>query len=359
MKNVLFILMLGISLGCSTSSLAQVRKSTKTKLVHKPNTLVAVKKDTAIKHHHLAHHHKKHTSVVTENEETIELEGHDQKMVVEVKNGGMYVNGDLVSTIGNAKKEDHKVVINLRDDVPNNSADEHEKRVARSAGYEDEYYYKAMLGVYTETVGGDGAKVLTVMRNSPADEAGIMPGDIITYINKRAVHNPTDLIDAIGDHNGGEKISVTYYRRDAKVIADAVLVDMVAHRRHDTYEYEVPDLHGDLKIHAPFNHTYMFNYVDGSLEYTPRLGVKAKSASNGRGVVLLEVKPNSPAEEAGLQNGDIITRMDHLRTATVDDIQDILDDAWPNQRIEVQFKRAGVLMFAHLKFGKEKLRKDL
>ncbi len=315
-----------------------------------------VQKDTTATHA-VVKHKKTRKPAATQTEETIELQRQDTKMVVEVRNGGVYVDGDLVSTIGDAKKESHRIVINVKEDPKQD--EEKEVRHDAKPAVDIEYTRKAMLGVYTDPLNENGAKVTSVMRNSPADVAGLYPGDVITQVNGRIIDNTKDLNEAIADHDGGETVTITYYRADQKIVADAVLVDVIAHRRHETYEYQAPDLHGDRRIHAPFYNSYMFNYVDNSFEYAPQMGIRAESAKNGRGVAIIEVREHSPADLAGLKKGDVVLRVDHLRTTSVDDIQDILDDTWPNQRVQVEFKRNGVLMFAYLKFAKERVRRDL
>src|SRR5271156_1337703 len=55
--------------------------------------------------------HKKHV-VVKKRVEKVVVNDKGQKTVVEIKNGKIYVDGSVVSTIKSVKNEDHKIVIN-------------------------------------------------------------------------------------------------------------------------------------------------------------------------------------------------------------------------------------------------------
>jgi putative serine protease PepD len=65
------------------------------------------------------------------------------------------------------------------------------------------------LGVSTQPApNGDGATVVDVTRNGPADEAGIRTGDRILEIDGEKVNDPTDVSDAIESREPGEEVEV-------------------------------------------------------------------------------------------------------------------------------------------------------
>ncbi len=57
----------------------------------------------------------------------------------------------------------------------------------------------------------DGA-VPAVIKNSPAAEAGLLAGDIITWINNQEINAANDLADVIALYNPGDTITITYLR---------------------------------------------------------------------------------------------------------------------------------------------------
>ncbi len=317
-----------------------------------PGTAVA--KDTVIKKKIVKRKHVKPHGA-TQEQETIEIENSNGNTVVEINKGAVYVNGDLVSTIDNPKTEHHRIIVKAKEEEVLSK-----RKPVELTETKEDHLRRPMLGVYSDHNGDyEGAHVNSVIRNSPADEAGLIVGDIITKINGKTVKDAQDLVDIINDHNGGEAISITYERQGREYHTRADLTETTVFRRHETYRYTVPDLHGNRRFPTPFLHSYMFNNNDNTFEYAPQMGVRAQDSKNGRGVVVLDVKRNSPADIAGLHEGDVILRIDHQRTMSVDDIQDILNDTWPNQRITLEFKRDGVLMFAYMRFTKERVKREL
>jgi putative serine protease PepD len=70
----------------------------------------------------------------------------------------------------------------------------------------------AYLGVATasSTEGTEGAEVAEVVSGSPAAEAGLKQGDVITELEGEAIDSTEDLVAAIATHEPGESVSLTY-----------------------------------------------------------------------------------------------------------------------------------------------------
>ncbi|MGA2670191.1 MAG: trypsin-like peptidase domain-containing protein [Dehalococcoidia bacterium] len=68
-----------------------------------------------------------------------------------------------------------------------------------------------------------GALITSVTSGGPADEAGLRPGDVITKLNDENISTAADLISAIGSHQIGDQVEITYYRGNAQKVATATL----------------------------------------------------------------------------------------------------------------------------------------
>jgi putative serine protease PepD len=80
------------------------------------------------------------------------------------------------------------------------------------------------LGVSTLAVDGTtGATVTDVSAGTPAAQAGIQAGDVITAIDATPVTSPDALATAIGAHKPGDRVTVTIQRGTAKRTAQIVL----------------------------------------------------------------------------------------------------------------------------------------
>jgi peroxiredoxin len=60
--------------------------------------------------------------------------------------------------------------------------------------------------------GGAGVRVQEVIRDTPADEAGLLPGDEIYEVAGTVVRTPTELKAAVGTHRIGERVVVSVWR---------------------------------------------------------------------------------------------------------------------------------------------------
>jgi membrane-associated protease RseP (regulator of RpoE activity) len=85
-----------------------------------------------------------------------------------------------------------------------------------------------LLGVSVEPATGDtgdtaGARVAQVVPGSPAHDAGLEPGDVITEVDGTAITEPSDLVDAIQSHDAGEQVTITYERDGDTKTVDVTL----------------------------------------------------------------------------------------------------------------------------------------
>jgi S1-C subfamily serine protease len=82
----------------------------------------------------------------------------------------------------------------------------------------------AWLGVDTTDVPGvNGAVVANVFPGSPAEAAGLQPGDAITQINNRSVQTTADLEAVLAGMNAGDRAEIQYERGPGTGTAQATL----------------------------------------------------------------------------------------------------------------------------------------
>ena len=71
-----------------------------------------------------------------------------------------------------------------------------------------------------------GADKIAVLKNSPASVAGLLSGDIITWIDNQEINSTNDLADLIAKYKPGDKISVTYLRASQEGVVDIKLGEL-------------------------------------------------------------------------------------------------------------------------------------
>jgi membrane-associated protease RseP (regulator of RpoE activity) len=70
---------------------------------------------------------------------------------------------------------------------------------------------RAWLGVQTTSFPlTDGAMIIDVLPGSPADAAGLRPGEVITEVDNRPVRTPADLESALASLHAGDRARIGY-----------------------------------------------------------------------------------------------------------------------------------------------------
>jgi S1-C subfamily serine protease len=135
------------------------------------------------------------------------------------------------------------------------------------------------LGINIEPA-DEGAAVLRVLPDTPAAEAGLKRGDIITAVNGEAV-DAEELVEVLGTLSVGDEVTLDVLRDDETIEITATLGEQPERPERRQFRF------GEFRVGRPY------------------LGVSLEAVDDG--VSIAAVSEGSPADEAGLQAGDIIT----------------------------------------------------
>lgn len=187
---------------------------------------------------------------------------------------------------------------------------------------------KAFLGVTTEKE-EVGVKVTDVTNESAAEKAGIKEGDIITKINDEKIDDPEELSKTIGKFKPEEKVIVTILRDKKEQKLTATLG-----KRNGFMAFAAPRF--KLNEYGPLTQAYGF-----SLNGRGKLGLKAQETEDGKGLKVLDVDEESPAEKAGIKEGDIITEFDGTEVNNIDKLRELSKAALAKPSFKVKINREG------------------
>ncbi|MEI8278449.1 MAG: PDZ domain-containing protein [Bacteroidota bacterium] len=308
----------------------------------------------------------------------------NQQTVIELKKGEVYVNGEKVSTSNTNNYNSSKVSQRDRSSY----TAERPQNISTSAGDEnigEATQYCSLMGVFVnprESKGG--AYVERVNAYTPAARMGLQKGDLITDIDNNTIGNSRDFLGLIRSYQSGRKILVTFLRNDQKFRSFSVLTNKTYNDQMTTQppvtttsvvsSSNETDLPRTVVLSSKESKTTTKRtrgtgdgllggsgryYDDYSFESANKMGLIVEDRSMGRGVRVLDVLPHSAADEAGMQRGDVIIQFNNAKITSLDDLQTILMDYKPNDRVRVHYMHNGDKVQTDMTLQKQVSIKDL
>ena len=177
-----------------------------------------------------------------------------------------------------------------------------------------------------------GALVSDVTKESPAEQAGIQRGDLITSFDGTPVTEMSDLPGVVAMTPVGKEVVVEVLRKGR------------------TRQFKVKV--GELPI--PQEETE----ASGEMPSTPQLGLGLKEVTPefsqrfglpvATGLVVVQVVPDSPAAEAGMMPGDVILEVEQEAVEKVDDFIALTKDLQPGDSVLMLVYRGGNTLYLTL-----------
>jgi serine protease Do len=153
-----------------------------------------------------------------------------------------------------------------------------------------------------------GALIAEVVPKSPASEAGLKPGDVVVGLNGRAVNDPNQFQRDVGTVQPGQVAKIDVLRdgktRTVNVKLKGRPEDSDVTERNPS-EGNAENVPGDpLGVRVQ--------------TLTPDLAQRARVDDDTKGVVVMDVAPDSPAATAGIEPGDVIVEVNRQEVTSVD-----------------------------------------
>ncbi|MFB0536494.1 MAG: PDZ domain-containing protein [Anaerolineae bacterium] len=160
-----------------------------------------------------------------------------------------------------------------------------------------------------ETDPESGIVIASVMPESPAAEAGVVRGDILLEMDDEALEHPADLERHLDELEPGDQVKLTVLHGDDLRTLTATLGD----RHGRPYLGLIPcdGLPKDIEVHL------------------------------ARPPVIVEVMPDGPAAQAGLQEGDMVIAIDGQTVGIEKDLADLIAEYEPGDTVTLEIERPG------------------
>jgi S1-C subfamily serine protease len=179
------------------------------------------------------------------------------------------------------------------------------------------YVQRGWLGVVLENIDNNRAKKLElpeisgvyislVTKNGAAYDAGLQSGDVITRLNGKKLESLPKFMENIGIYKPGDKVEIEYYRDGVRRKTTAILrnhlnsLDLVVVRKDKV----ITDLGFELREMDSFE----------------------KSRAKSEGIVVASVYKNSIIDNARIEPGFIITKVNNKKVTTVNELIKMITD---------------------------------
>lgn len=179
-----------------------------------------------------------------------------------------------------------------------------------------------------------GALVRSVEADAPAEKAGIQPGDIITKFNGKNIERTSDLPRLVGETRPGTSVSMTLLRNGS-----SKNVSVVVGKAVEEGQQSGAGNSGKAAPGATANARSLGLEV-ADLNATQRRQLQVKA-----GVLVQDVAPGSRADQAGLQEGDVILSLNNQAVDSVAAFNAVVAKLPADKSVTVLIQRNGMAQY--------------
>ena len=185
----------------------------------------------------------------------------------------------------------------------------------------------------------EGALVSDIAQGSPAQAAGIMRGDIILEFDGKKVDDVGVLRNMVAQSRISDQVGIKLLRRD-KMLATVVNIVELPTDGTDMTTGVISSKQQESSENALSG----MAATDITRAIMKQLGIE----NDEKGVVVVKVEPDSPAEEAGLKTGDIVQEVDRQKIANLNEFNKAAAKVSPSDTVLLFVNRGGKKFYAAL-----------
>jgi serine protease Do len=175
-----------------------------------------------------------------------------------------------------------------------------------------------------------GALIEDVTPGGPAAQAGLKNGDVVRKFNGQSVADAGQLIALVTETNPGT-VATLDILRDGKPL---------------TVKVTLGERPANLGVHAGLGQPPAQGTLRGITvqNLTPELRQQLGMSSGTQGVVISNLDPNSPAAQAGVQQGDVIESVNHQPVRSTADFERLAAEAKGDTLLRINRQGNGIFV---------------
>lgn len=178
--------------------------------------------------------------------------------------------------------------------------------------------------------GKNGALISEVIKDGPAEKAGIKAGDIVLEFDGKKINEMNDLPRIVASTPVGKEVPVRVLR-NGKQEQITVAIERLKENENEAQAAGTPDRLG-------------MNVAGLSADLAAKMGL-----SETKGVVVTEVKPGGLADEAGIAMGDVIKEVNGEKINTIQEYNKKVEKLKKGEVVRLLLRRGDSSMYVALK----------
>lgn len=176
-----------------------------------------------------------------------------------------------------------------------------------------------------------GAVINQIVKDSPADRAGLKTGDVILKVDGKVIDDATALRKTVSQKRPGSDVELTIFRDGKEMNVKLILAE--APGEAPTIKEDVPAKNSSVRLGISASGL--------NADIANKYGVNP----NEKGVIITQVDKNGPAYRGGLREGDVIKRVGRKDIESVKDFNDAIGEIGKGDTALFLINRRGGSMF--------------
>lgn len=182
-----------------------------------------------------------------------------------------------------------------------------------------------------------GAEVMAVTEGSAAEKAGLKEKDIIVAVDDKKIDGPEALVETIQSKKPGEVVEISIIRADKTEKLKATLGSAKVMSQSRTFSFPMePGSNPFLEEFMERRKGEAPGLGEEAPRARPRFGVQLEETSASKGLKVLEVVPDSPAEKAGLKKDDVIYQLAGKELKSIEDVKAAMQEVGEDALLEIE-----------------------